>query len=102
MTTITSKFGFVCTSILAQLATVLVTGDRDNLTPARWVCALPHDTASHGDPFCDAVLASYLSSQLFTGDPKDFDLVHNLPTSGTRLRYPESDFVLFFAADTAH
>jgi hypothetical protein len=30
------------------------------------------------------------------------DLVHDLPTSGRRLHYPESDFVLFLAADTAH
>jgi hypothetical protein len=100
MTTITSNFDFVWTGIPAQLATVFVIRDRDNLTPARWVCALLHNTVCHGDPFCDAGWASYLS-KLFTRGPYDFDLVHDLPTSGKRLRCPESDFVLFFAPDAA-
>jgi hypothetical protein len=56
MPTTASNSGFVCAGIFAQFATVLVTRERDNLTPARWVRAFLHNTVSHGDPFCNAVL----------------------------------------------
>jgi hypothetical protein len=63
MTAITCNFGFVCAGIPAQFAAVPLPRQRDNLTPARWMCALVHNAASHGDdPFCGAPWAHYLFS----------------------------------------
>jgi len=70
MTAITSNLGFVCAGIPTYLAAVLVTGG--NLTPARWVCALLHNTVSHGNRFGGAVFAFCPSSQLFFRDRMAF------------------------------
>jgi hypothetical protein len=102
MTAIASNFSFVCAGISAQLAAVLLTGDRNNLAPAGWMFTFVHNTVRHGDPFCGAVEHPGFSRQLFARDPANFDLVHDLSTPGKRLRDSKSGFVLLFAADTPH